>query len=84
MEEPFRYRERPEDFIVEEIPSFEPCGEGEHLFVFIEKRNFDFGPKRHLRIGHREPVNQIEALAMKVLVGLDMHGHVQVSRWTPA
>lgn len=29
----------PEDFIVEEIPAYEPCGEGEHLFLWIEKRD---------------------------------------------
>ncbi|MCC5791100.1 MAG: tRNA pseudouridine(13) synthase TruD [Legionellaceae bacterium] len=29
----------PEDFIVEEIPLFLPCGEGEHLFLWIEKRH---------------------------------------------
>jgi tRNA pseudouridine13 synthase len=27
----------PEDFVVEEIPAYEPCGEGEHLFLWIEK-----------------------------------------------
>lgn len=34
-------RERPEDFIVEELPLYEPCGEGEHLYLFIEKREMD-------------------------------------------
>jgi tRNA pseudouridine13 synthase len=29
----------PEDFIVEEIPAYEPAGEGEHLFLWIEKRD---------------------------------------------
>ncbi len=29
---------RPEDFLVEEIPSIDPTGEGEHLYLFIEKR----------------------------------------------
>ncbi len=29
----------PEDFIVEEIPAYSPCGVGEHLFLWIEKRN---------------------------------------------
>ena len=29
----------PEDFEVEEIPAYEPCGEGEHLFLWIEKRD---------------------------------------------
>lgn len=28
-----------EDFCVEEIPIYEPCGEGEHLFLWIEKRD---------------------------------------------
>lgn len=27
-----------EDFVVEEIPLYEPCGEGEHLYLWIEKR----------------------------------------------
>jgi len=30
-------KESPEDFLVEEIPLYEPAGEGEHLYVFIEK-----------------------------------------------
>ena len=33
-----RIRERPEDFRVDELPLYEPCGEGEHLYVRIEKR----------------------------------------------
>ncbi|MGH7281996.1 MAG: tRNA pseudouridine(13) synthase TruD [Polyangiaceae bacterium] len=28
----------PEDFVVEEIPAYEPCGEGEHLYVRFTKR----------------------------------------------
>jgi len=28
----------PEDFVVEEIPSYEPSGEGDHLFLWVEKR----------------------------------------------
>lgn len=32
-------KERVEDFLVEEIPAYEPMGEGEHLFLWIEKRN---------------------------------------------
>lgn len=33
-----RFRVRPEDFQVEERLGFDPVGEGEHLFVWIEKR----------------------------------------------
>ena len=30
---------RPEDFLVDEIPLYQPCGEGEHIYLYIEKRN---------------------------------------------
>lgn len=33
-----RIRSRPDDFEVEEVPSYEPCGSGEHLFLWVEKR----------------------------------------------
>lgn len=32
------YRASPEDFVVEEIPGFEPTGQGEHLLLTVEKR----------------------------------------------
>ena len=31
-------KETPEDFLVAEIPLYQPCGEGEHTFTEIEKR----------------------------------------------
>jgi tRNA pseudouridine13 synthase len=31
-------KRRPEDFVVEELPLFEPEGRGDHLYLFIEKR----------------------------------------------
>jgi tRNA pseudouridine13 synthase len=34
-----RLKDRPEDFVVEEIPLYEPQGSGEHLYLWIEKRN---------------------------------------------
>lgn len=33
-----RIKERPEDFEVEEIPSYEPSGTGDHLFLWVEKK----------------------------------------------
>lgn len=33
-----RLRAAPEDFRVEEVPLYAPCGEGEHTYVWIEKR----------------------------------------------
>ena len=32
------FKSTPEDFVVEELPAYEPNGEGEHLFLWIEKR----------------------------------------------
>lgn len=31
-------KQRPEDFLVEEIPAYQPAGEGEHISMFVEKR----------------------------------------------
>jgi tRNA pseudouridine13 synthase len=31
-------KSRPEDFIVEEIPAYDPCGQGDHTYFFVEKR----------------------------------------------
>jgi len=31
-------RSSPEDFKVQEIPAYEPCGEGDHVFAWVEKR----------------------------------------------
>ncbi len=36
---PARMRLLPEDFQVSEVPLVEPCGEGEHCWVWIRKRN---------------------------------------------
>lgn len=33
-----RIRAHPEDFVVTEVPAYLPAGEGEHLYVFLEKR----------------------------------------------
>jgi len=52
-------REQIEDFVVDELPLYEPCGEGEHLYLRVEKRNVA-GPalRRHiarrLRISDRD------------------------------
>ncbi|MEY4821674.1 MAG: tRNA pseudouridine synthase [Planctomycetota bacterium] len=34
-----RLKDRPSDFIVEEIPSYDPSGEGEHIYLGIQKTN---------------------------------------------
>src|SRR5258708_143045 len=32
------FKERPEDFLVDEQPLYEPSGQGEHIYLFVEKR----------------------------------------------
>jgi len=34
-----RIKERPEDFLVEELPMYEPSGEGEHLYIGVQKQD---------------------------------------------
>ncbi|KRA41824.1 tRNA pseudouridine(13) synthase TruD [Pseudoxanthomonas sp. Root630] len=43
-----RFRSTPEDFFVEELPGFDPSGQGEHLLLTVEKRgmNTAFAAKR--------------------------------------
>lgn len=31
-------KQRPEDFLVDEQPQYEPCGEGEHIYLLVQKR----------------------------------------------
>jgi len=42
-----RIKVLPEDFEVEEIPAYEPCGSGEHIYLWVEKR--DLGAEYFLR-----------------------------------
>jgi tRNA pseudouridine13 synthase len=34
-----RIKDRPEDFFVDEQPLYQPSGHGEHIYLFVEKRN---------------------------------------------
>lgn len=38
-----RIKERPQDFIVEEVPAYPPAGEGSHIFLWVEKRDCSGG-----------------------------------------
>src|SRR6516165_435970 len=42
-----RIKQFPEDFEVEELPSYEPCGSGSHLYLWVEKR--DMGAEYFIR-----------------------------------
>ena len=45
-------KQRPEDFLVEEIPLYEPCGSGEHIYLFVEKRHMSTGELVSLLSSH--------------------------------
>lgn len=36
-----RLKDSPEDFVVEELPAYAPTGSGEHLYLWIEKRDIN-------------------------------------------
>lgn len=47
-----RLKARPEDFLVEEIPLYQPSGEGEHIYLFVEKRGLSTLELVGLLAGH--------------------------------
>lgn len=56
---PALFKAVPEDFRVDELPAYLPCGEGEHLFLRIEKRGRDTREvvreiARTLKVGERD------------------------------
>ena len=55
-------KSNPEDFRVEEIPAYEPCGEGEFVFVKLEKRNLNTNDVLR-KLSKHCGVNQKEASA---------------------
>ena len=55
----FHFRQTPRDFVVEEIPLYEFSGEGEHLILFVRKKNLSTNEMigqiaRYLGIKNRE------------------------------
>jgi tRNA pseudouridine13 synthase len=61
-----RIKGAPEDFLVEEIPVYEPCGEGDHLYVRFTKRGLttDEAVSRIAR-GAGVPVRDVGVAGMK-------------------
>lgn len=45
------FKRAPEDFVVEEIPAYLPSGQGEHLYLWIEKRELNT-PEAVARLAH--------------------------------
>ena len=70
-----RIKTEPDDFVVEEILGFQPCGEGEHVFVLIEKcgENTDFVARQLARFAQL-PTHAVSYAGMK-----DRHG--RTTQW---
>lgn len=45
-------KRRDEEFLVEELPRYEPCGEGEHIYLFVEKRGLSTSELLRIVAGH--------------------------------
>ncbi len=64
-------KESPEDFIVEEIPSYLPCGSGEHCYLTIEKRGITTLEAIHrIAQGLKVPERDVGYAGMKDAVGI--------------
>ena len=64
-------KETPEDFLVEEIPAYQPCGSGEHIYLVIEKRGMTtLEALRRLAAGLKVPERDIGYAGMKDSVGV--------------
>lgn len=47
-----RIKERIEDFLVEEQPLYQPCGSGEHIYLFVEKKGLTTSQMTHALSRH--------------------------------
>lgn len=64
-------KEVPEDFCVFEIPAYEPCGDGEHLYLTIEKRGITtLEAVRRIAQELKVPEKEIGYAGMKDAVGV--------------
>lgn len=64
-------KESPEDFLVEEIPSYFPCGSGEHCYLTIEKRGITTLEAIHrIAASLKVPERDIGYAGMKDAVGV--------------
>jgi tRNA pseudouridine13 synthase len=76
-------KESPDDFIVEEIPSYLPCGSGEHCYLVIEKRGIiTLEAIRRIAAALKVPERDVGYAGMKDAVGVTRQT-ISVPRVTP-
>ena len=77
-------KEAPEDFVVTEIPLYQPCGDGEHLYLEFEKRGITtLEAIRRLARALQVPEREIGYAGMKDSRGVTRQT-VSIPRVTPA
>ena len=76
-------KDSPDDFIVDEIPSYLPCGSGEHCYLTIEKRGITtLEAIRRIAAGLKVPERDIGYAGMKDAVGVTRQT-ISIQRVTP-
>ena len=64
-------KERPEDFLVEEIPAYEPVGRGEHIYLMVQKTNIATMPMVNIIARHfGVPVHAVGYAGLKDKVAI--------------
>jgi tRNA pseudouridine13 synthase len=76
-------KESPDDFLVEEIPSYLPCGTGEHCYLTIEKRGITtLEAISRIAAALKVPEREIGYAGMKDAVGITRQT-ISIQRITP-
>jgi tRNA pseudouridine13 synthase len=76
-------KESPEDFHVDEIPSYLPCGSGEHCYLTIEKRGITtLEAISRIAAGLKVPEREVGYAGMKDAVGVTRQT-LSIQRITP-
>lgn len=76
-------KESPDDFLVEEIPSYLPCGTGEHCYLTIEKRGITtLEAISRITSALKVPEREVGYAGMKDAVGVTRQT-ISIQRTTP-
>lgn len=63
---PAQLKQSPEDFVVEELPAYQPSGEGTHLFIWLEKTNLSaLQMQKHLSSVLHIPLDHVGCAGLK-------------------
>lgn len=59
-------KQRDDDFLVEEIPAYQPCGQGEHIYLFVQKKGLSTQNMVQMLARHfRVPISAVGYAGLK-------------------